>query len=79
MIMDTQFDDDVSGTVIGRYLLTGVLRYACRDQGPRFRAETDDELRTLAAERLAALRRDYGPAFADIYPDPDGWRLKIYY
>ena len=77
MKMNTEFDEDVSGLIVGRYMLIGSLHYEGRKQGGTIYAETEDALIAAANEYVRQQRHECGEAFQYIYPK-DAWELRIH-
>ena len=77
MKMNTEFDEDVSGRIVGSYTLMGSLHYEGRKQGNTIYAWTEDALHTAANEYVRQQRQECGTAFRDIYPK-DAWELRIH-
>ena len=78
MILTTWNEDDVSGGVIGRYMLSGALYYGGKRQGGIMYAETEAALREMAEARLMDRKTEIGLAFGEIYTDSGGWSLRIF-
>lgn len=55
MKMNTEFDEDVSGQIVGSYTLMGSLHYEGRKQGNTIYAGTEDALHTAANENLHGI------------------------
>jgi len=77
MKMNTEFDEDVSGLIVGSYMLIGSLHYEGRKQGSTIYAGTEDALIAAANEYVQQQRHEYGKAFWHIYPK-DAWELRIH-
>ena len=77
MILNTKYDDEVGGAVVGRYQIICSLRYAGRKQGSTFYAETEDEARRVAEDRKNEIILRCGVAAHDIFP-LDSWELRIH-
>jgi hypothetical protein len=78
VILNTWYEEDVRGQVIGRYMFIGVLVYEGRKQGKTFYGETVEELRDAANTYIESLRLELGSLFRDeIYPDPGAWSLRV--
>ncbi len=75
-IHDVVRPDDVSGQIVGRYMLTGVLTYDGRQQGSTIYAETDQQLMEMARAMKAEMLERCGQMAHEIYP-ADDWRLRI--
>lgn len=77
MIMNTAFEEDVCGQVIGAYMLIGSVHYEGRKQGRDLYAESEEDLKALAEQYIQAQRAECGPAFRAIFPR-DAWELRIH-
>jgi hypothetical protein len=78
MILNTWYQEEVNGCVVGPYMLTGTLRYDGRQQGEAFYCETETQLLDKAKSILSEIKRECGPAFDLIYTK-DVWELRIHY
>jgi hypothetical protein len=67
--------DEVNGTVIGGNWLTGQIFYDGRSQSQKFTADTEQELRDTAEQKVKELKelRSIG-----LYQDNSKWELRIY-
>ena len=77
VILQTIFEDDVQGEIIGRYLLRGVLYYSGRPQSGSVYADTEQELVDICAGMMQAKLDAFGAAAKEIYKD-DKWEVRIY-
>lgn len=77
MILNTKYEEEVNGVVVGRYLLICSLRYDGRKQGSTIYAETEDEAKRVAEDRKAEILRECGVAARDIFP-LDAWELRVH-
>ena len=77
MILQTIFEDDVQGEIIGRYLLRGVLYYDGWPQGGSVYAETEQELFALCKQKRDERLAELGSVAKEIYP-LDKWEVRIY-
>ena len=77
MILNTKCDEEVNGTVVGRYQLICSLRYDGRKQGSMIYAETEEEAKRVAEDRKAEILRQCGEAARDIFP-LDAWELRVH-
>ena len=75
--MDTQFEEEVNGQVIGDYLSVSDLLYEGRKQGPRIYALNDDEVMQKAKDYIAYLKQDLGSSYRDIYPNEFRWTISV--
>ena len=64
------------GTIVGRYMLTGILMYETRQQGSQFYAETESELMEIATALKHEKVAECGQAAQTIYP-ADSWSMRI--
>lgn len=77
MILNTIYEEEVSGVVVGRYLLICSLWYDGRKQASTIYAETEDEAKRVAEDMIAGIIRECGAAARDIYP-LDAWELRVH-
>lgn len=77
MKMNTEFDEDVSGRIVGSYTLIGSLHYEGRKQGGTMYAVSEDEIIDAALVYIQQQKAECGLAFSDIYPRA-AWELRIY-
>ena len=77
MVLNTKYEEDVIGTVVGRYQLICSLRYDGRKQGSMIYAEDEDEAKRVAEDRKAEIIRECGAAAGDIFP-LDAWELRVH-
>jgi len=77
MKMNTEFDEDVSGLIVGSHTLIGSLHYEGQNQGSTIYAGTEDALIASANEYVRQRRHECGEAFRHIYPK-DAWELRIH-
>jgi len=77
MIMNTWYEEEVNGYIVGKCVVTGTLRYEGRQQGNPLFSESDDQLLSDANALLADIKRQCGRAFELIYPK-DAWELRIH-
>jgi hypothetical protein len=77
MIMNTAFEEEVNGVIVGRFMMTADLRYEGRRQGAPIYAETEAQVMEIANERLAEIKSECGIVFRDIYPN-QSWEVRIY-
>lgn len=78
MILNTKYDEEVNGVVVGRHQLICSLRYDGRKQGSMIYAETEDEAIRIAEDRKAEIIRACGEAVRDIFPLDDAWELRVH-
>lgn len=77
MILNTWYEEEVNGCIVGPYMLTGTLRYDGRQQGKVLYCETESQLIAEADSMLSDIKRQCGPVFDLIYPQ-DKWELRIH-
>jgi len=77
MILNTWYEEEVNGQVIGKYVYAGALYYDGRKQGNTLYAESEAALKDVAEANLRNLKMDCGAVFRDIFPH-DTWELRIY-
>jgi len=77
MILNTKYDEEVNGAVVGRYQLICSLRYGGKKQGSTIFAETEEEAKRVAEGRKADIIRECGAAAGDIFP-LDAWELRVH-
>jgi F0F1-type ATP synthase membrane subunit b/b' len=77
MILNTTYEEEVNGVIVGRYMITADLRYEGRKQGSTIYAETESEVMRIAQDRISEIKKECVNAFADIYPN-DSWEVRIY-
>ena len=77
MILNTKYDEEVNGSVVGRYQLICSLRYDGRRQGSMIYAETEEEAKRVAEDRKSEILRECGAAARDIFP-LDAWELRVH-
>jgi len=75
-IHDVFKDDEVSGQVVGAFLVSGRLFYSGRPQSQHYFCEDDDALKMELAARHNEIKREYGEAYGLIYPEPR-WEIRI--
>jgi hypothetical protein len=75
--MKIHFTDDVSGVIVGTDYIQGILTYENRKQGGDMYASSENELKSMAADKLREMKVDCGDAFYLIYPDKMAWTVKI--
>ena len=68
--------DDVNGTVIGGNWFTGQIFYDGRSQSQAFTADTENELKQIAQDRVNNLKKEN--CSIGLYPDNSKWELRIY-
>lgn len=77
MILNTKYDEEVGGVVVGRYHLICSLRYNGRKQGSMIYAETEEEAKRIAEDRKDEIIRQCGSAARDIFP-LDTWEMRVH-
>ena len=77
MILNTKYDEEVNGSVVGRYQLICSLRYDGRKQGSMIYAETEEEAKRVAEDRMSEILRKCGAAARDIF-QLDAWELRVH-
>jgi hypothetical protein len=70
--------ETVNGTIIGEIVSCGRLFYEGRPQGRGLYADDGAELRAEAQRLLEEIKADCGELYAEIYPRPDAWELRVY-
>lgn len=76
-IHDILKEDDVNGQIIGGFVVVGFLTYEGRRQTQDFYADTEELLKVAANDRLAERREEIGETYSLIYPNKNGWSLKV--
>jgi hypothetical protein len=67
--------DDVNGTVIGGDFFSGEIFYDSRSQSQKIYGDTEQELITLAEEKVQELKKLQS---IGLYQDNSKWELRIY-
>jgi hypothetical protein len=77
MILNTKYDEEVNGTVVGRYQLICSLRYDGRKQGSMIYADDEEEAKRVAEDRKAEIIRECGAAAKVHKLDPEQFNAYI--
>ncbi len=77
MILNTEYDEDVNGVVVGRYKLICSLMYEGRKQGKTIYADDEVSAAQAASSMRDGIVRSCGQAALDIFPH-DSWEVRIY-
>lgn len=76
MMLNTIYEEDVSGEVIGICMVVADLRYDGRKQGSTIYAATEDEAKQVAEDRKNNIISRCGEAALSIFP-LDAWEIRI--
>jgi len=67
--------DDVNGIIVGGNELHGRIFYDNRQQGNDLYADSENELKTIANDKIESLKKEYAGI---CYCDGKEWELRIY-
>lgn len=76
-IHDSVIDDDVNGVIIGRFVSVGQLQYNGRNQRGRIYGDSESDVVANSNLLIKDMENELGESFLVIFPDKNGWRLKI--